>query len=161
MRKTNRMALLIPGGLLAAALVVSGCASLAEQSPTSPGSAAGVASIQTGEEALDIAVDVEFTEANGGFTVSYAEGEWDDSTGGAPHPIHAGGPTMTAQLSPEAQLLSPFAGGTPTAEPQLDDEGLGVVPISAADFTEQNPQSAKIWFDESGQITKIAARYQP
>ncbi|MDA3648994.1 hypothetical protein LZ318_26480 [Saccharopolyspora indica] len=160
MRKTNRLAVLIPGGLLAAALVVSGCASLAEQS-VSPGTAAGVASVQTGEEALDIAVDVEFIENDGGFTVSYAEGKWDDSTGGAPRPIHAGGPTLTAPLSPEAQLFSPFAGGTPTAEPQVDDEGLGVVPISAADFTQQNPQSAKIWFDDSGRITKIAARYQP
>lgn len=164
MRKTNRMAVLIPGGLLAAALFVSGCATLAEQSPASPGQAAGVAAVQTGEEdanALDIAVDVEFAKIDGGFTVSYAEGKWDDSTGGAPHPIHAGGPTLTAPLSPEAQILSPFGGDTPTAEPHVDEEGLGVVPVSADEFVQQHNQSAKIWFDESGRITKIAARYQP
>ncbi|MER7011466.1 hypothetical protein ABT324_08575 [Saccharopolyspora sp. NPDC000359] len=159
MRKTNRLAALIPGGLLAAALIVSGCATPAEQ----PAAAAGAAALRTNEVAktVDVAMELEFTEEGGGWTLSYVEGRWVDSGMGAPHAVIGDGPTLTATLAPGAQLLSPFAGGAPTAGPQLDEEGLGVVPISVADFAEQHPQSAKIWFDKSGQITKIAARYQP
>ncbi|MEU6265786.1 hypothetical protein [Saccharopolyspora shandongensis] len=177
MRKISRMAVLIPGGLLAAAVFVSGCTSLAGQSAsTPPGPAVGVASAggAAGSESgagaevvaadihtVDIAVDLEFAENNGGWMVSYVEGKWDDSSMGAPHPISAGGPALVAELAPDVQLLSPFEGAEPTAEPQLDSEGLGVVPITLDDFVQQNNQSAKIWFDESGQVTKIAARYQP
>ncbi|MEV0082124.1 hypothetical protein [Saccharopolyspora sp. NPDC050642] len=177
MRKISRMAVLIPGGLLAAAVFVSGCTSLAGQSAsTPPGPAAGVASAggtassETGAGAdvvasnrytVDIAVDLEFAKDNGDWMVFYVEGKWDDSSMAAPHPVSAGGPTQVVALAPDVELLSPFEGATPTAEPQLDSEGLGVVPITLDDFIQQNNQSAKIWFDESGQVIKIAARYQP
>ncbi|MEV6234262.1 hypothetical protein AB0L88_41000 [Saccharopolyspora shandongensis] len=173
MRKISRMAVLIPGGLLAAAVLVSGCTSLAGQSAsTPPGPAVGVASaggaansemgvVASGIHAVDIAVDLEFAENNGGWMVSYVEGKWDDSSMGAPHPVSAGGPTLVAALAADVELLSPFEGAEPTAEPQLDSEGLGVVPIALDDFVQQGNQSAKIWFDESGQVIKIVARYQP
>ncbi|MEV0696685.1 hypothetical protein AB0I53_02000 [Saccharopolyspora sp. NPDC050389] len=177
MRKISRMAVLIPGGLLAAAVFVSGCTSVAGQSTsTPPGPAAGAASAgstansETGAGAdvmapnihtVDVAVDLEFAENNGSWMLSYVEGKWDDSSMGAPHPISAGGPRLEAALAPDVQLLSPFEGAAPIDSPQLDSEGLGVVPITLDDFVQQNNQSAKIWLDESGQVTKIAARYQP
>ncbi|MDA3626538.1 hypothetical protein OU415_13915 [Saccharopolyspora sp. WRP15-2] len=162
MRKINRMAVLIPGGLLAAAVFVGGCTSMAEQPPPAPGSAVGAANVMDSNvHAVDIAVDLEFARNGSSWMVSYVEGKWDDSTNGAPHTVPGGGPTQVAALAPDVQFLSPFAGGTPTAEPQLDSEGLGVVPISRDDFIQQHNQSAKIWLDDNGQVTKIAARYQP
>ncbi|MGW1677710.1 hypothetical protein [Saccharopolyspora sp. NPDC002376] len=167
MRKISRTAILIPGGLLAAAMFVSGCTSLAEQSAsTPPGSAVGAATVRAdvmapNVHAVDIAVNMEFARNGSSWMVSYVEGKWDDSSMGAPHTIPAGGPTQVAALAPDVQFLSPFEGGTPTAEPQLDSEGLGVVPISRDDFIQQHNQSAKIWLDDNGQVTKIAARYQP
>lgn len=176
MRKIHRMAVLIPGGLLAAAVFVSGCTSLAgqaTQAPTPPGSSAGAASIANPEagagagavapntQAVDVAVDLEFAKNNGEWMVSWVEGKMDDSSMAAPHPVSTGGPVQVAALAPDVQLLSPFEGATPVDSPQIDSEGLGVVPITLDDFIQQNNQSVKIWLNESGQVTKIAARYQP
>ncbi|MEV6231075.1 hypothetical protein AB0L88_24740 [Saccharopolyspora shandongensis] len=82
-----------PGGLLAAAVLVSGCTSLAGQSASTPpglavgvASAGGAASSESGAgadvmasdiHAVDIAVDLEFAENGGGWMVSYVEGKWD------------------------------------------------------------------------------------
>ncbi|MGW3466891.1 hypothetical protein ACWDKQ_00090 [Saccharopolyspora sp. NPDC000995] len=176
MRKISRMAVLIPGGLLAAAVFVTGCTSLAGQatsSPTPPGSAAGAASVANPEtntgagavasniHAVDVAVDLEFAKNNGHWMVSWVEGRMDDSSMAAPHPVSTGGPRQVAALAPDVQLLSPFEGATPTDSPQIGSEGLGVIPITLDDFTQQGNQSAKIWLDENSQVTKIAARYQP
>ncbi|PKW13694.1 hypothetical protein [Saccharopolyspora spinosa] len=176
MRKISRIAVLIPGGLLAAAVFVSGCTSLAGQptsAPTPPGSAAGAAIITNPEtdaragavapniHAVDVAVDLEFAKNNGAWMVSWVEGRMDDSSMSAPHPVSTGGPVQVAALAPDVQFLSPFEGATPTGSPQLGSEGLGVVPVTLDDFTQQGNQSAKIWLEENGQVTKIAARYQP
>ncbi|MGI8309463.1 hypothetical protein [Saccharopolyspora hattusasensis] len=176
MRKISRMAVLIPGGLLAAAVFVSGCTSLAgqaTQAPTPPGSAAGAASIANPEtdagagavapnnHAVDIAVDLEFAKNNGEWMVSWVEGRMDDSSMAAPHPVSTGGPVQVAALAPDVQLFSPFEGATPAGSPQIDSEGLGAVPVTLDDYIRQSNQSAKIWLDENGQVTKIAARYQP